>query len=87
LDVALAYGPRSRRAIEVLELENSGITARHFESAQGLSLFLKSALAFGDTVLLKASRGMKIEEVRKSLEAADPSPGLNQSYSRADKKG
>ena len=68
LDMALAYGPHAKQTIEAIGIENPKITTKHFQNAQELAGFLKPILVFGDAVLFKASRGMKIEEVRKSLD-------------------
>lgn len=66
-DCVLAYGSRSKWAIEALVEENSGILAQHFQQSRDVVDFLGTYLRSEDWILLKASRGMKIEEVLKGL--------------------
>lgn len=67
-DLALAYGRLTQASIEVLQTEKESMTARHFKDSRELADFLLTVIKTGDCVLLKASRGMKIEEVMKVLE-------------------
>ncbi|MCM8775911.1 MAG: UDP-N-acetylmuramoyl-tripeptide--D-alanyl-D-alanine ligase [Candidatus Omnitrophica bacterium] len=66
-DVVLAYGKQSLAAIEVLVSEDRHCTAIHFETSRDVASCLQAMLRPGDCVLLKASRGMKIEEVLNHL--------------------
>jgi len=60
------YGPRMKWLQN--ELEKSGAPASaHFESHEALLGALKSALAPGARILVKGSRGMKMEKVLKGL--------------------
>ena len=55
----LTFGPLSRFTHEASKLA----FAEHFDTKDALIVSLKSQLATGDTVLVKGSRGMKMEEV------------------------
>lgn len=57
-----AHGPFSKYTSEAY-----GSDARHFDSKDDLSLELKKVLRSGDVVLIKGSRGMKMEEVVQRL--------------------
>lgn len=63
LDLAVAYGPLANYAIEKIHALNPSAEAYHFDDARGVADFLRARLRKGDALLLKASRGMKIEEV------------------------
>ncbi len=72
LNLILAYGPLAGRAIKKVQAENPSLEALHFEGPRDLADFLRSRLRKGDALLLKASRGMKIEEVTRLLGEAMP---------------
>jgi UDP-N-acetylmuramoyl-tripeptide--D-alanyl-D-alanine ligase len=60
------YGPRMKWLHDsLIKIGFSG--SRHFESLDGLSNELKKSLAPGDRVLIKGSRGMRMESVLKAL--------------------
>ncbi len=63
IDLVIAYGSRSRWAIDAARSRRPGLEARHFEEAPEAAGYLKHILRSDDAVLLKASRGMKIETV------------------------
>lgn len=67
LDLILAYGPLAARAIQKIQAEKPSLEAFHFDGPRETADFLRSRLKKGDTLLLKASRGMKIEEVTRLL--------------------
>lgn len=69
VDLVIAYGSRSRWAMDAALKRRPGLETRHFESAPEAAGYVKHILRSEDTVLLKASRGMKIETV---LEAFAP---------------
>lgn len=60
----LLFGPRMKSLAQEL-----GGTAEHFETHAALASRLASELRSGDVVLIKGSRGMKMEEVWKLLES------------------
>ena len=72
LDLVLAYGPLAARAIQKIQAENPSLEAFHFDGPRETADFLRSRLRKGDALLLKASRGMKIEEVTRLLGEAMP---------------
>ena len=69
LDLVLAYGPLAGCSIEKIHDLNPSLEAYHFGGTGETADFLRSRLQKGDRLLLKASRGMKIEDVIHSLGA------------------
>ncbi len=67
LEYAAAYGERSRDAIAALKRESPRFEAEHFAAPADAALALKRRLKAGDVVLLKASRGMRIEQIIEAL--------------------
>lgn len=67
LDEVWAYGPRSFWAVEAIHKKNPALNTHHFENARETARGLGGRLQKGDMLLLKASRGMKIEEVLENL--------------------
>ncbi|MBI3306691.1 MAG: UDP-N-acetylmuramoyl-tripeptide--D-alanyl-D-alanine ligase [Candidatus Omnitrophica bacterium] len=65
-DEVVGYGPRSVVSFETIHREKKNSRARHFETAEEAAHYLNAILKSGDCVLLKASRGMKIETILKS---------------------
>lgn len=63
----VGYGPRTVVSLEAIGREKKSARARHFETAEEASHYLNARLRTGDCVLLKASRGMKIENVLKNI--------------------
>jgi UDP-N-acetylmuramoyl-tripeptide--D-alanyl-D-alanine ligase len=59
----LTFGPLSRFTYEASKLA----FAEHFETKEALIASLKSQIAPGDAVLIKGSRGMKMEEVTAQI--------------------
>ena len=68
LDYAAAYGPNAKVSIDAIRRENPLIRAEHFERAEDVAAFLRDQIRAGDILLLKASRGMKIDEVLEFLD-------------------
>ena len=68
-DCVLAYGRCSFSAIEVLRRDYDHPCAYHFEVASHVADYLHGFLMRDDLVLLKASRGMHIEQVGKALDS------------------
>ena len=54
-------------SITAKEAANSGITVKHFENNSDAGEYLLKQLQKGDTVLFKASRTMKLEEISKAV--------------------
>ncbi|MBQ7032402.1 MAG: UDP-N-acetylmuramoyl-tripeptide--D-alanyl-D-alanine ligase [Clostridia bacterium] len=65
IDILLAVGPLSRFAAE--EAKKSGVCACHFADNAALARYLREQLIPGDRVLLKGSRGMKMEEILEGI--------------------
>ncbi len=65
VSVLLLYGPRMRWLYD--EMEDSKVKTYHFETHAELGKFLLEQLNAEDVVLIKGSRGMKMEEILKSL--------------------
>lgn len=66
-DALFTYGPFSKYTSEAF----GHFSARHFESKDELSAELKKMLQPGDVVLIKGSRGMKMEDVVQQLTASN----------------
>lgn len=66
-DALFTYGPFSKYTCEAF----GHVSAKHFESKDELSSELKRMLQPGDVVLIKGSRGMKMEEVVQQLTASN----------------
>ncbi len=64
-DRLYTFGPFSKYTSEAF-----GPAARHWETKEELSAALRSTLTHGDVVLIKGSRGMKMEEVVAALTGA-----------------
>jgi len=67
LDAVFAYGDLAGQSVESLCRANPALVVRHFPDAETLANFLTGFLGEGDTLLLKASRGMKIETIGHAL--------------------
>lgn len=68
LENVLLYGPRMQALHAELQAKGFRGKARHFENQAGLADALVHEARPGDAILIKGSRGMKMEEVWKRLE-------------------
>ena len=68
-DISLFYGlgPATVDVINACTAEQSDIVAHHFDDKAALLTSLTAALAPDDLVLIKGSRGMKMEEIVQAL--------------------
>ena len=71
VDVAAFFGPRSLHSFEEFSSSPSSLSA-HFTDVQPLLAWLRPRLQPGDTVLVKGSRGMKLERVVDALSKEAP---------------
>jgi UDP-N-acetylmuramoyl-tripeptide--D-alanyl-D-alanine ligase len=69
VDLFFALGPEMRRAVEAARRAGLGERARHFEEFDALVESLSAALRAGDAVLVKGSRGSRMERVLEALRA------------------
>ncbi len=67
-DFVGAYGPLAAGALAVLRESGGNGEVRQFQSAEEAGQWLSGHLKPGDALLLKASRGMRIEKVLRVLE-------------------
>ncbi|MBN1689246.1 MAG: UDP-N-acetylmuramoyl-tripeptide--D-alanyl-D-alanine ligase [Candidatus Omnitrophica bacterium] len=65
-----AYGPYSAGSIRKIQEMMPSLEAEHFKSSDDLGAALKNRVRSGDVILLKASRGMKIENVLGHLDTS-----------------
>ncbi len=64
------YGPRMRALHETLKAQHPSLQSSHHETHEELARALLSELAQEDTLLIKGSRGMRMEEIWKRVESA-----------------
>jgi UDP-N-acetylmuramoyl-tripeptide--D-alanyl-D-alanine ligase len=64
----LLYGPRMRKLAEELQKRGHG-DVKHYANQDDLASALKAQAKSGDRILLKGSRGMRMENVWKALQA------------------
>lgn len=69
IEHVLLYGPRMRALADELSRSEFQGTCKHFETHSDLAAELLERMKSGDAVLIKGSRGMKMEQVWKALEA------------------
>lgn len=68
VDVVIGFGPRSIHLIEEVNRLSTTIIAKHFATKDELFAFVLKEIKADDIVLVKGSRGMKMEEVVEVLE-------------------
>ncbi len=61
IDLLLTFGERARSINS--KAKELGVEAYHYETKNDLALALNEKMSKGDTILFKASRGMKFEEI------------------------
>lgn len=71
IDVVAFFGPRSLYAFEEFSSSVSSSPSAHFTEIDSLLAWLRPRLAPGDVLLVKGSRGMKLERVVDELSKAD----------------
>jgi UDP-N-acetylmuramoyl-tripeptide--D-alanyl-D-alanine ligase len=69
IDLFLGMGDKMRHAVRAAHDAGLGDRARHFESLEALVAALQSELRPGDAVLVKGSRGSRMERVVAALAA------------------
>ncbi|MFC4599410.1 UDP-N-acetylmuramoyl-tripeptide--D-alanyl-D-alanine ligase [Cohnella hongkongensis] len=67
-DFVLLYGPLSMRTYQEARLNYEDDSVRHFDDKKALAAVLLAGLSSDDLVLVKASRGMKMEEIVVALQ-------------------
>ena len=68
IDHIWLYGPRMKWLLDELEKQNSPkFKVAHFNTHEDLYASLKNSIQPGDSILIKGSRGMKMEQILKSL--------------------
>ena len=68
MDIVLGFGPRSQALVEAAQRAKASIVAKHFATKDELSAFVLKEIKSNDIVLVKGSRGMKMEEVVSVIE-------------------
>jgi UDP-N-acetylmuramoyl-tripeptide--D-alanyl-D-alanine ligase len=63
------YGPRMKKLEEELRARGFAGTLAHFGSQEELAERLRASAKSGDRILIKGSRGMRMENVWKALQA------------------
>ncbi|MBF5044409.1 UDP-N-acetylmuramoyl-tripeptide--D-alanyl-D-alanine ligase [Aggregicoccus sp. 17bor-14] len=69
------FGPRSVHGLQAARAGGMGDGAAHFTEVEPLVAWLKPQLREGDVVLVKASRGMRLERVVAALTGQAPAGG------------
>ncbi|MDP3919892.1 MAG: UDP-N-acetylmuramoyl-tripeptide--D-alanyl-D-alanine ligase [Candidatus Omnitrophota bacterium] len=69
LDCVVAYGSRAAHSLKTLKEMRPEATVYKLSDPEETTQFLKGYLQPGDLLLLKASRGMRMDKVLRSLEA------------------
>ncbi|MFQ5708046.1 MAG: UDP-N-acetylmuramoyl-tripeptide--D-alanyl-D-alanine ligase [bacterium] len=74
VDVVLAFGEYAEAAVAAARKASKKIVAKHFSEKTALVKALKEQIKAGDVLLVKGSRGMKMEEVLQKLFAESKMP-------------
>jgi UDP-N-acetylmuramoyl-tripeptide--D-alanyl-D-alanine ligase len=74
VDAVAFFGPRSLHSFEEYSSSPSSRPSAHFTEIDPLLVWLKALLSAGDVLLVKGSRGMKLERVVDALAAAAGRP-------------
>ncbi|MBK9063826.1 MAG: UDP-N-acetylmuramoyl-tripeptide--D-alanyl-D-alanine ligase [Acidobacteria bacterium] len=69
VELAAFFGPRSSLTFEEFRSSSSSSSSAHFTEMEPLLAWLRPCLAPGDVLLVKGSRGMKLERVVDALAA------------------
>jgi UDP-N-acetylmuramoyl-tripeptide--D-alanyl-D-alanine ligase len=72
VDVAAFFGPRSLHSFEEFSSLFSSFSSAHFSEIEPLLAWLRPRLHAGDVLLIKGSRGMKLERVVDALSKVTP---------------
>lgn len=67
VDLFFAYGPLSEYAVNAARSSHQQIASKHFQNKTELVAELKGCINDGDLLLIKGSRGMKMEEILDDL--------------------
>lgn len=60
---SVCYGRLSKSSFDAIRTEGKNIVSGHFDDAEQAAKFLEVNIQAGDAVLLKASRGMRVEQI------------------------
>ena len=69
IDLFVGVGPRHAVAVEAAR--QAGVDSRHFTTAEQAAVYLAGEIGDGDLVLVKGSRGVRMETVVRRLEGGD----------------
>jgi len=84
IDVVVGVGPRSNALLDgAREAGFAGDRLHHFDDAQSAAAFLKTFIADGDLVLIKASRGIGLDRIVTELAESRQARAASTSESRA----
>ncbi len=76
IDLLVAVGPQMRLAAE--EAQRQGVASKQADSPGQAGALLKGLLKGDELILLKGSRGMRMEDALKALEPAEPVATMRQ---------